>query len=804
MHRKTLSRVLIFLFLLATAPPARSQGGFTTVTGTITDPNGVKWSCGTISAQLITAGGAAPTLNGGGFTTQTSPVSLGCPTTPGSGANGSFAMRLADSGQISPSNTKWQFTVGTTGNAPPLGTGPQSFTFTTAINCSTNTPSTCTSNQLDISTQLSALAPALGGGGGSSSFPVTTPVTVNSGGSITETGTGHIGPSSLSQFFTHYYGLSPQDFGAKGDVHYFGNCGMTGGVATINCGTSHFTAADVGKQFEQMCPGGTPNPVRGTITSFNSGTSVGVSASCSVTTTNQATAYGTDDTAPLQAWVAAMITAAVNGVPPSARGGYLPQGGYWTQKALRFIYPGGQDSTTGECAPGPGSAGNNIQLRCSLWLAGDGTDNSYVYAPSDFNWGFPSRAVDNAVVFINHWDFSLIGNFAIQAPMSNAQWDTTTNTGAVAVLMFEDNSHQSVSNMYVAGGSNTTTTMAGVAVPSDFESTYSFSAVETNNVNWKWNPLENAVSTGAFTSGNFEKEYMDSIFLENPSATAFGNMMIGQNSTLKQFRMHNIHFRSDAGSTVIINVRSSVAIPAGDSFICDQCRVTDVLGTGHLGFVIQSAGRYVFHELNYINSNSVATSANAVAFTLQAAAQVGLSGGEINITGATNAINLSSGSPTVYAVDVTATSPSSIPAFSRGTGTVNGLIRTPTGWGGTGGVAGTYFLSNQGTAAASGNFALSAGWGTTAAVTATAGFNQSARFTVTASGTGQAANPTITWTLPTALPAATSTCQVSQTGGTNAFLMITQTTLSATAPVFTLQGTPTAAATFIYDVRCGP
>ena len=162
-------RFLIASFLLCLfASAARSQGGFTTVTGTITDPAGVKWSCGTISAQLITAGGAAPTLNGGGFTTQTSPVSLGCPTTPGSGANGSFAMRLADSGVISPNNTTWRFTVNTTGNAPPLGTGPQSFTFTTAINCSTNTPSTCTSNQLDISTQLSALAPALGGSSGPS------------------------------------------------------------------------------------------------------------------------------------------------------------------------------------------------------------------------------------------------------------------------------------------------------------------------------------------------------------------------------------------------------------------------------------------------------------------------------------------------------------------------------------------------------------------------------------------------------------------------------------------------------------
>jgi len=138
------------------------QGGFTTVTGTITDPNGLKYSCGTISAQLVTAGGASATLNGGGFTTQTSPIGLGCPTSPGTGAPGSFTMRLADSGVIVPSNTTWRFTVNMTpGIAPPAGTGPQSFTVTTAINCSTNTPATCTANAMDISTLLSAAALAL-------------------------------------------------------------------------------------------------------------------------------------------------------------------------------------------------------------------------------------------------------------------------------------------------------------------------------------------------------------------------------------------------------------------------------------------------------------------------------------------------------------------------------------------------------------------------------------------------------------------------------------------------------------------
>jgi hypothetical protein len=162
----------LFLLLCFAVPSLFAQGGFTTVTGTVTGPDGLVWACGTISAQLITAGGASPTLNGGGFTTQTSPVGLGCPTTPGTGASGSFAMRLADSGVIVPGNTTWQFTVNMTpGIAPPQGTGPQSLTFTTAINCGTNTPSTCTSNTISISSQLSAAAPKLSNSSSSGGTP---------------------------------------------------------------------------------------------------------------------------------------------------------------------------------------------------------------------------------------------------------------------------------------------------------------------------------------------------------------------------------------------------------------------------------------------------------------------------------------------------------------------------------------------------------------------------------------------------------------------------------------------------------
>lgn len=123
-----------FLILIALlALPFAVQAQFTIVTGTVSDTNSLPYACGTISAQLIVPGGTAPTLNGGGFTTQTSPVQLGCPTIGGSGPIGNFTMRLADNNVISPAGTQWRFTVNASGVLPPLGTGPQACTATVTI-----------------------------------------------------------------------------------------------------------------------------------------------------------------------------------------------------------------------------------------------------------------------------------------------------------------------------------------------------------------------------------------------------------------------------------------------------------------------------------------------------------------------------------------------------------------------------------------------------------------------------------------------------------------------------------------------
>lgn len=114
------------------------------------------------------------------------------------------------------------------------------------------------------------------------------------------------------------------------------------------------------------------------------------------------------------------------------------------------------------------------------------------------------------------------------------------------------------------------------------------------------------------------------------------------------------------------------------------------------------------------------------------------------------------------------------------------------------------FLAAGSSACTNGELVLSAGWGASPTVTGVVGTSVTCEWTITSAGAGQAANPTITDTLVNALPAATTVCEMRMVGGTGATTLIDQTTLSATAPIFTFGGTPVAASTYKVLRRCGP
>jgi hypothetical protein len=123
-------------------PAAAAQ--FTTVTGTVVDPNSLPYANGTISATLVSS--ASPTLNGFAYTPPTQPTGLS--------TAGKFTLNLADNTVLLPAGTKWNFTVCSAAGTiqPAGGKGPVCFTVTGV---------TISGSSQDISATLNAAAPAL-------------------------------------------------------------------------------------------------------------------------------------------------------------------------------------------------------------------------------------------------------------------------------------------------------------------------------------------------------------------------------------------------------------------------------------------------------------------------------------------------------------------------------------------------------------------------------------------------------------------------------------------------------------------
>lgn len=102
-----------------------------------------------------------------------------------------------------------------------------------------------------------------------------------------------------------------------------------------------------------------------------------------------------------------------------------------------------------------------------------------------------------------------------------------------------------------------------------------------------------------------------------------------------------------------------------------------------------------------------------------------------------------------------------------------------------------------GKAVAAADFALSAGFGTTASIAVAAGSTATrGEATITSAGTGQAANPTCTFT-PSDGAFDAAPFPISQrNGGSQLTIGIQPTTRNAGSIVYTFQGTPVAAETY--------
>jgi len=161
--KKLILFVLVLASALLLAPQARAQ--FTSVTGTVVDPNGIPYAGGSVSATLTPGSSSGFRLSGQPYSGQVGPATLD--------ATGTFTLNMGSNALITPASTQWKFTVNSNpGGIPlPLGTGAQTFVVTLTISGASQ----------NISTQLQAAAPKLtnfAGSGGSISITATGPIVV--------------------------------------------------------------------------------------------------------------------------------------------------------------------------------------------------------------------------------------------------------------------------------------------------------------------------------------------------------------------------------------------------------------------------------------------------------------------------------------------------------------------------------------------------------------------------------------------------------------------------------------------------
>ena len=596
-------------------------------------------------------------------------------------------------------------------------------------------------------------------GGG---FPVTTNVTVNSGGSISTTGTGTINVGG-------YTGVSPKDcstascntpgVGAKGDWHTFFDCTISAGQAVENCTGSHFTstAVDGGKAAELECNNAITVT---TILSVQSGTQATLATTCAVTQTNTAFGFGTDDTTALRNWAAFISAAFVStSTTPTVRAGYVPRGLYYHTNAIRFIGPAivAGLANNWECAKiAAGTIG------CPLYLQGTGTWSSMFVGSSNFNWAADGASTNTGECYFKNWSGSYIWGLGCGWAMqqeSGYSTNTTGQTGLVGPWVFDNNNHTTWTDNFAAGATCTGGPVCGgLVIDKDFESSYSDGALEFNDLNLYINP------SGA--ANLYEKIVFDTLFCEGGGG-ANGNIQLNQGA-YKQVTFRNIHSRDGTNS---VNIRNSVMTTNGDALVFERFRST-TSATGATGFVIQSSVKVECDDCYLEDTSGVA--GNVLVTISAAAATLHFEGGGLFGTTLTNCMNLGSTS-IVYALDTVITGCTN---NFTGAGVLNAMIPVATGWSGPGGIGGNYFLATGAVPT------LSAGTGACATTSTQVGGSWSGSFVCT----GTTGASTITIAPGTTAPHAWS-CSASDVTHT---LVGSQSGLSATTCTMTFTSVTTS------------
>jgi len=764
---------LISLLLCLFASAAAAQ--ITTVSGQVLDTNSIPYAGAQMKAQLVYTTGSpvtgqpTVTINNQAQCTSarmgTAPCQIPFQGTVGPFAlspTGTYTVNLQDNTQVTPASTQWLITVSSPGLNPPVGTGPQTFTAQQTISGSTQT--------------LNLSGPALSN---TSAFSTVTsnPATCNTGQAFYNSTTGQlllcIATNTLQTQGGSWATVTDAKlYGVKADTKWCNSATFTLSSATVTtpAGCPAFVSTDSGSGTSGKIAWGSNAPVAGpnwtsptmvmtktNILTYNSAHSVTTNQTASQSlgpTNNDGSTFvwggqgGVDDTAAYNSAYAADINACWSTL-------LIPAGWGMISSAIQtnnFNCPWGSAGNDGSFSQEVMGVG---ALTSGLVFTPNFTCTPYTLGACLFDAAQSGTSVTNQRRF---HDFGLV---SFSPPPSGMN-------GLVAIIAAFNSA---VYNMWCLDWFSG---LAYNAYP------YSVSAGNGAITTFHDNFLNNCGAVGLTTANGEVFVHHNWIQGNNLYAVAF--------NAGATYSHHNIYGGGTTNQPVMYTNSASATVVSEDDTCAPQGSPSTCFGT--------QSGASIYVSNFFAQGGGSSGSVNCVsgAFCVLDGSVNSLVAGSSSFPVLVNAGTLKLRNTRFLTGNVAVNNSGQLNDY--GGNNYNGISNTNTGtWIGEANSANITPLTTA-------KLVLSAGWGSTAAVSAPSGGDFPIQFTVTNSGTGQGASPTITYTFQTPLPVAPFTCTALQTGGTNSTGTFTSSALSATGVTFTFSLTPTASSTEIVQVTC--
>jgi hypothetical protein len=596
-----------------------------------------------------------------------------------------------------------------------------------------------------------------------------------------------------------------------------GNVASGADTGTVTASCANFTSADVGSLIGITTAGAAGGTLLTTISAVTNSTTIVLSNAITPgSLTNVKFWYGSNANTAVQNWCSYLQNSPNLG---HAASGYLPQKFYYISQPCSLINPVGGTGFSPQNlgSPEPFNLSNAAQA-LSIW--GQGALSSGFVVDGNFNFNCAAVGANPMGIFYyKNWNGVNLANWSIVGDQ-NAAINLTgcSNISGLGGLVEDNDAHDNDTGIQVQGlhgNENSATAFSAHVVNTCFESHYSNFTLYANDSNATYygtsdNCTFDTMAYEGFTStvgnGNINLQQTGSLYPGNNNTTRINNSFIGG---------------QPVGACLVSSCDGTAGaweVAFGAAYNLDMIFENDLIASptaNNLGTVWNSAarGRIYFNNVTFKNSGTAGASTNLLN-NASTGNTIIVQGGQLICNGAcTNGLTNTSGSTMAF---LGTKNSMNFTAAAVGSGSSAVFFQLDGGAGsmtGTGTLLQTASWSNQGAALAT--ITPGAGWGTSATIVpcgTRTGFANHSCFFITSGSASFSAAPTLTVTLPTALPATSTVCELNVHGVTGAggYIIFDNTTLSTTAPVFTATTstgaafTPAASETYTVYLTCGP